>query len=182
MHAKRLSLVLTHEPDDPRLPTPRTPRTTHELPLVAVPLCAMDDTAKPRVPEKPALEGLETKWQQRWDADATYKFDRTQSRDRDLLDRHARRRRSADRCISGTCSRIRTPMSSRDFSGCAGARCSIPWGGTTTACRPSGACRTITACDAIRRSRTIPASSRRRSRRNSRSRSPGRISSSSASG
>ncbi len=36
---------------------------------------------KPRVPEKPALEGLETKWQARWDADATYKFDRTKSRD-----------------------------------------------------------------------------------------------------
>ncbi|HEX5215228.1 MAG TPA: valine--tRNA ligase [Vicinamibacterales bacterium] len=32
------------------------------------------------VPEKPALEGLETKWQSRWDADATYAFDRTQSR------------------------------------------------------------------------------------------------------
>ena len=41
----------------------------------------MDDTVKPRVPEKPALEGLETKWQQRWDADGTYKFDRTKSRD-----------------------------------------------------------------------------------------------------
>jgi len=32
------------------------------------------------VPEKPALEGLETKWQSRWDTDATYAFDRTQSR------------------------------------------------------------------------------------------------------
>jgi valyl-tRNA synthetase len=40
----------------------------------------MDQTATPRVPEKPALEGLETKWQQRWDADRTYKFDRSKSR------------------------------------------------------------------------------------------------------
>ena len=32
------------------------------------------------VPEKPALEGLETKWQQRWDAEGTYKFDRTRPR------------------------------------------------------------------------------------------------------
>jgi valyl-tRNA synthetase len=32
------------------------------------------------VPEKPQLEGLEEKWQARWEADATYKFDRTQSR------------------------------------------------------------------------------------------------------
>jgi valyl-tRNA synthetase len=40
----------------------------------------MDDTAKPQVPEKPALEGLEAKWQARWDADATFKFDRTKTR------------------------------------------------------------------------------------------------------
>ena len=34
-----------------------------------------------RVPEKPALEGLEAKWQPRWDADAVYRFDRTRPRD-----------------------------------------------------------------------------------------------------
>ena len=33
------------------------------------------------VPEKPALEGLEQKWTERWDADALYRFDRTRSRD-----------------------------------------------------------------------------------------------------
>ncbi len=33
------------------------------------------------VPEKPALEGLETKWAARWKTDETYKFDRTKSRD-----------------------------------------------------------------------------------------------------
>src|SRR5687767_13019586 len=33
------------------------------------------------VPDKPALEGLEAKWSERWKADATYKFDRTRSRD-----------------------------------------------------------------------------------------------------
>jgi valyl-tRNA synthetase len=32
------------------------------------------------VPDKPALEGLEQKWMARWDADATYRFDRTRSR------------------------------------------------------------------------------------------------------
>jgi valyl-tRNA synthetase len=41
----------------------------------------MEPIVKPRVPDKPALEGLETKWQQRWDADAVYQFDRTTSRD-----------------------------------------------------------------------------------------------------
>jgi valyl-tRNA synthetase len=33
------------------------------------------------VPEKPALEGLEEKWTARWDADSTYKFDRTRPRE-----------------------------------------------------------------------------------------------------
>jgi valyl-tRNA synthetase len=33
------------------------------------------------VPEKPALEGLEEKWTARWDADATYRFDRSRPRD-----------------------------------------------------------------------------------------------------
>ena len=42
----------------------------------------MDHTATPRVPEKPALEGLETKWQQRWDADGTFAFDRSKARER----------------------------------------------------------------------------------------------------
>jgi valyl-tRNA synthetase len=33
------------------------------------------------VPEKPALEGLEQKWTQRWAAEGLYRFDRTRSRD-----------------------------------------------------------------------------------------------------
>jgi valyl-tRNA synthetase len=41
----------------------------------------MEHTVKPAVPDKPALEGLETKWQQRWDAERTYKFDRSRPRD-----------------------------------------------------------------------------------------------------
>jgi valyl-tRNA synthetase len=41
----------------------------------------MDQTVKPRVPEKPALEGLETKWQKEWDANGTFAFDRTKPRD-----------------------------------------------------------------------------------------------------
>ncbi|MEO8519949.1 MAG: valine--tRNA ligase [Acidobacteriota bacterium] len=32
------------------------------------------------VPDKPALEGLEQKWMARWDADATYRFDRSRTR------------------------------------------------------------------------------------------------------
>jgi valyl-tRNA synthetase len=36
----------------------------------------------PHVPEKPALEGLEEKWRARWEAEGTYRFDRTQDRAR----------------------------------------------------------------------------------------------------
>jgi valyl-tRNA synthetase len=41
----------------------------------------MNHTVNARVPEKPALEGLETKWQQRWADESTYQFDRAKSRD-----------------------------------------------------------------------------------------------------
>ncbi|MFA6574022.1 MAG: valine--tRNA ligase [Nocardioides sp.] len=38
------------------------------------------DTGAVVVPDKPALEGLEDKWSERWNADQTYAFDRTQPR------------------------------------------------------------------------------------------------------
>src|ERR687892_1461219 len=34
-----------------------------------------------QVPEKPALEGLEEKWAARWEAEGTYRFNRSRSRD-----------------------------------------------------------------------------------------------------
>ena len=37
-------------------------------------------TGSIRLPEKPALEGLEQKWMERWEADGTYRFDRTKPR------------------------------------------------------------------------------------------------------
>ncbi|WP_134764933.1 valine--tRNA ligase [Nocardioides sp. 1609] len=46
---------------------------------------ATDTTSAPEralvVPDKPALEGLETKWADQWKADDTYAFDRTQPRE-----------------------------------------------------------------------------------------------------
>ncbi len=36
--------------------------------------------AQANVPDKPSLEGLETKWGERWEADGTYRFDRTKTR------------------------------------------------------------------------------------------------------
>jgi valyl-tRNA synthetase len=41
----------------------------------------MPETQQPiSLPEKPALEGLETKWNARWEADGTYRFDRGRER------------------------------------------------------------------------------------------------------
>src|SRR6266498_2094436 len=37
---------------------------------------------RPQVPDKPSLEGLETKWRARWDAGGTYRFDPAQPRER----------------------------------------------------------------------------------------------------
>jgi valyl-tRNA synthetase len=37
---------------------------------------------RPRLPERPALDGLEGVWSQRWEADAVYRFDRTAPRER----------------------------------------------------------------------------------------------------
>ena len=33
------------------------------------------------IPDKPSLDGIEARWMQRWEADGTYRFDRTASRD-----------------------------------------------------------------------------------------------------
>ena len=41
------------------------------------------------VPEKPALEGLEQKWTDRWERDGVFRFDRTRDALRGLLDRYA---------------------------------------------------------------------------------------------
>src|SRR5688572_8303290 len=44
----------------------------------------MSDVSDPQhpitLPDKPALEGLEAKWNARWTADGTYKFDRSRTR------------------------------------------------------------------------------------------------------
>jgi valyl-tRNA synthetase len=34
-----------------------------------------------RVPEKPSLDGIEARWSERWEADGTYRFDRSKTRD-----------------------------------------------------------------------------------------------------
>ena len=94
-----------------------------------------------------------------WEADGSTRFDRTADA-RPTCSRSTRRRPpSAARCTSATCSATPTPTRSPATSACAASRSSTRWVGTTTACRPSGACRTTTASAAIRASRTSRASS-----------------------
>jgi valyl-tRNA synthetase len=45
----------------------------------SVPLTGLDP-ARLRLPDKPALEGLEAKWTPRWEEEGTYRFDRSRSR------------------------------------------------------------------------------------------------------
>ena len=47
----------------------------HSTPLTRL------DPARLRLPEKPALEGLEAKWTPRWEADGVYRFDRSRPRE-----------------------------------------------------------------------------------------------------
>ena len=120
---------------------------------------------------------------QRWKADDTYAFDRSEDPRADLLDRHPAADGRRGRCTSGTSSPTPTPTWSPASSGCAARRSSTRWAGTTTACPPSAGCRTTSACAATRRCPTTRTSRRRRSRtRSGRCRSAGRTSSSCASG
>ena len=135
------------------------------------------------VPDKPALEGLEDKWAQRWEADGIYALRPHQVARRGLLDRHPAADRVRARSTSAACAPTRSATSSPATSGCAARRSSTRSAGTTTACPPSAGCRTSSASAATRRCRTTPTSPRPRSPTPSaRCRSAGRTSSSSASG
>src|SRR5438552_3739696 len=50
------------------------------MPRSSTPLTRLDP-ARLRLPEKPALEGLEAKWMPRWEATGVYRFDRTRPRE-----------------------------------------------------------------------------------------------------
>src|ERR1700730_17010413 len=39
-----------------------------------------NEPSHPRIPDKPALEGLEAKWMPRWEEQGIYRFDRTRPR------------------------------------------------------------------------------------------------------
>src|SRR5215210_4595109 len=70
--------------DATRTRSPQYPGELTSTPEPAGHLSGSTTSAERRsvvVPDKPALEGLEAKWSERWKADETYKFDRTRPRD-----------------------------------------------------------------------------------------------------
>ena len=58
----------------------RRPTVTPRIGLRALSRRASTLRAVTTIPEKPSLEGLEAKWRARWEADGTYRFDRTKTR------------------------------------------------------------------------------------------------------
>ncbi len=98
------------------------------------------------LPDKVGVDGLEDKWRGVWDESGVYKFQGT--RDRKAV-------YSIDTpppTVSGPPARrprvlLHAHRCDRTFQAHATATtCSTRWAGTTTACRPNAACRTITAC------------------------------------
>ena len=139
-----------------RRPSSAQPFSDAEAGFVRTPRHARSREAEPRRPRG-------DRWA-RWEADGTYRFDRTKSAGRDLLDRHAAAH-GAGSHPHGPCSATRRPTPSPATSGCAASRSSTRSGGTTTASPPSAGCRTTTACAATRRCPTTPTSRRRPRRR-----------------
>ena len=85
------------------------------------------------IPDKPSLDGIEARWASQWEADGTYRFDRTATRERGVRDRHAAADRDRARSTSATCSATPTPTPSPATSACAASRSSTRSAGTTTA-------------------------------------------------
>ncbi len=109
-------------------------------------------SSKTHVPERPTLDGLEEKWSAAWERDGTYSFDRSAPRERVFsID-------TPPPTVSGSLHvgpRVLLHPHGHGRALPADARArrsSTRWAGTTTAYRPSGGCRTTTACAATRRS------------------------------
>ena len=78
-------------------------------------------------PEKPSLDGLEEKWAARWEADGTYRFDRSKTRDEVFAIDTPPPTVSGSLHV-GTCSRTRTPTPSPGSGACAGVEVFYPMG------------------------------------------------------
>lgn len=82
---------------------------------------------KPKLPEQPSIAGLEAKWAGVWEAEGTYRFDRTKTRDQ-VFSIDTPRRRSAAHYTLATSSPIPTPTALPATSACAASRFFYPMG------------------------------------------------------
>ncbi len=105
-----------------------------------------------QIPEKPSLDGIEARWIDRWEADGTYRFDRSGDPRPGVRHRHAaahRERLAARRPrVLLHPHRHRRPLPAHARRAASSTRSA----GTTTASPPSAGCRTTSACAATRRS------------------------------
>ena len=150
-------------------------RTFRHLTIDTVPPISnrstMTDTA--RIPDKPALEGLEAELGRRVGARGHLPVRPRPPPPREqIYSIDTPPPTASGRCTSATCSATRTRTSSRASSACAASTSSTRWAGTTTACPPSAACRTTTACAATRPCPTTPTSCRRSRAATARARRP----------
>ena len=122
------------------------------------------------VPDRPTLDGIDDRWAAALGRGRRLSVRPVRSPAPRCSPSTPRRRPCPARSTSGTCSASPTRTRSPGSSACGARRSSTPWAGTTTACPPSGGCRSTTASGATRRSPTTPGSSRRS--RPGRSRSP----------
>ena len=107
------------------------------------------------MPEKPSLDGLEAKWGEWWEAAGTYRFDRSKTRDQSFVVDTPPPTACGSLHVGHVMSYTQTDVVAR-YHRMHGRRSSTRWAGTTTAWPPSGACRTTSACAAIRRCPSEP--------------------------
>ena len=101
------------------------------------------------MPEKPSIDGLEDKWTRVWAEQGTYTFDRGAAmagpRERVYSIDTPPPTASGSLHVGHVFSYTHTDCLAR-YKRMPASRSSTRWAGTTTACPPSAACRTTTAC------------------------------------
>ena len=118
----------------------------------------LDSLRSITVPDKPALEGLETKWTARWESEGVYRFDRTRPRAEVFSVDTPPPTVSGSLHVGHVFWYTHTDVVAR-FQRMRGKAVFYPMGWDDNGLPPSAASRTISACGAIRPCRTTRRSS-----------------------
>ena len=158
----RPTLVTTDDRDAPHRRHARPLSRTGRRPCRRI-ACLRRLRRMSRVPEKPTLDGLEERWAARWEADGTYRFDRTKPRAEIYSIDTPPPTVSGSLHMGSVFGYAQTDAIAR-YQRMRGAEVFYPMGWDDNGLPPSAGCRTTTACAATRRCRTTRTSRRRRSR------------------